>query len=486
VLAYTAKMAFLPDLPKMRIPGPKPLPFMGPTGNLLRFLTDPVGWLLRLRREYGLIAALAEDHPAMVFAFGPEHNRRVLLDPGVLQHNTQMLFPVAADSAVRRLNTSLVMMNGEQHRRQRRLMTPAFQKAAVDAHRDTIVGVAERALRRLRPGHVVDLSKEMIDLSLGVALRCLFGLDASNSPDDLGRLATQHLEGLTSAGAIMLPVDLPGTPYAKLMRVSERFEAGMQRLIRDKRRAPADAKDVLSILIRAKDEDGSVLTETELLGQCALLFLAGHETTAYTLSWTLFLLSQHPRILADLRDELRQELHGDAPTVAQLARLPLLDAVVKESMRILPVTLMLFIRVGAEGFELGPYQMPKGSALFLSPLVTHREPALYPSPRRFLPARWSSIQPSSAEYLPFGMGPRMCLGAGFGALSVRLLLAMIVQHHGFTLAPFATVSHRVRGITLGPRHGLPMRVSRAGAEPSMAHVARVRGDIHDLVDLSPG
>ena len=183
MVSCTARMAFLPDLPKMRIPGPMPLPLLGATGNLLRFVGDPVGWLLRLRREYGLIAALTADHPAMVFAFGAEHNRRVLLDPGVLQHNTQLLFPVAEDSAVRRLHTSLIMMNGEQHRRQRRLMTPAFQKAAVDAHRDTIVGVAERALRRLRPGHVVDGAKEMNELALRVALRCLFGLDASNSAD---------------------------------------------------------------------------------------------------------------------------------------------------------------------------------------------------------------------------------------------------------------------------------------------------------------
>jgi cytochrome P450 len=241
---------------------------------------------------------------------------------------------------------------------------------------------------------------------------------------------------------------------------------------------------VLSILIEAHDEDGVGLTDDELVGHVSVLFIAGHETSAFTLAWTLFLLAQHPRANADLEAELRSALRGDAPTAESLARLPLLDAVVRESMRLLPPTPFLFVRRGTSAFSLGPYSLPAGAQVILSPLVTHRARSIYTEPKRFLPGRWDTISPGPYEYMPFGAGPRFCVGAAFGAQLVRITLAVLVQRFRFTLLLDARIARKAQGITMGPRYGMPMRVARHDGQ--LAPPSRVQGDIHELVDLPGG
>jgi cytochrome P450 len=472
-------MGFLPKLAPLPIPGPRPVPVLGPDGNLFRFFGDPVTSVRKLHAEHGDLVALTGGSPAAVCAFGPEHNRRVLTSSGVFQHNTEMPFALR-DSALRRLNHNLVMMNGETHKRQRRMMMPAFQKAAIDAHRDDIAAIGERALRAFTPGSTLDVCKEMTTMTLRVAIKCFFGLDVGDGADELGRLGVAILDGITSPLVMMAPYSVPGLPFHSLNRAADRLEVLIQALIQ-RRRAKPDGRDVLSLMIQAHDDDGSQLTDLELLAQSFLLFIAGHETTAYTLTWTLLLLAQHPRVLADLLDELRGKLHGDAPTAAQVGELPLLDHVLKESMRLLPATPVLFIRVIREDAELGPYRLPKSAGVILSPIITHTLPEIYPEPRRFLPERWATIRPSAYEYLPFGTGPRMCLGAGFANLALRVLLPLVLQHGRLDFLPGASVSQKVRGITMGPKRGVPMRAARH--DGSFPTPVRLGGNVRDLVDL---
>ena len=155
--------------------------------------------------------------------------------------------------------------------------------------------------------------------------------------------------------------------------------------------------------------------------------MAGYETTSYALAWTLMLLAQHPSVQAELREELSAALGGEAPTVEQLAELPLLDAVVKESTRLLPPTYMMFIRRACGPFELGPFAMPEGTRVVLSPLVSHHMPEVFSDPDRFVPKRWFERKPDPFELVPFGAGPRLCLGAGFAAQEIRLVVALILQ-----------------------------------------------------------
>lgn len=470
------------DLPQVPIRGPRPLPLLGARGNVIRFFGAPLRWMRGLHGRYGDIAAVSDRSPSLICAFGPAHNRQILPDARVFQNQDGGPYPIPQDSALARVLDGLNFMNGDRHRQHRRLMMPAFQKAALDGYRDDMVAVAARRLESWQVGGILDVGEEMIELTLRLAVRCLFGLDVREGEDHLGGLSTQLLELVTSMGVAALPRDLPGTPYRRMLRLGERVEVEMLELIRRKRGAPGPQRDVLSILLHARDEDGGALTDRELIGETSVLFAAGHETTASTLAWTLFLLSQHPRVLGDLLDELTGALRGDAPTVAQLSSLPLLDAVIKESMRLLPATPLLFIRLPAAEAQLGPYALPAGSAVMLSPFITHRLPDLYPDPARFRPERWARLAPSPYEYLPFGAGPRMCIGAGFAGQAVRVVLPMILQRYRLSLAHRAEVSAAVRGITLGPRRGLEMLV--APQDRYLRRAERVRGEIHELVDLS--
>ena len=398
--------------------------------------------------------------PLWFVLLGPKYNQQILADAKQFYNFAELPFKVPSDSSVGRFNINLTFMNGKQHRQQRRLMMPAFHKIATQTYRDAMVEVAEQHLAKWSAGGPVDMNLEMVELTLLVMMRCLFGLDVEEEAASLGHMGMEFLQRVTSPGVMIFPVALPGTPYSSFLKFCERMEARFLDIIQQRRAMKERPQDVLSILIDSYDEDGTSLSDAELIGQTGLIFVAGHETTAFTLSWTLFLLSQHPQVYANLLDELEAKLHGEAPTVAQLDDLPYLDYVIKESMRLLPPTPFMFIRYGLTDFELGPYHLPAGSKVILSPLITHRMPDIFAKPTRFQPERWQGFKPSIFEYLPFGAGPRMCLGAGFASLEVRLVLAMIVQRFRLTLEKDAHIAYKTQGITMGPKFGLPMYIAK--------------------------
>lgn len=468
--------------PVSEIPGLRPLPLLGDRVPLARLFRDPVRMLMGLHRRHGTIAALAHD-PPFVCAFGPELNQQIMPHPREHEHFAEVPLRIPPGSAAQRMQANLTVMTGDRHQAQRRLLMPAFNRAAVHAHRDAMVAVTERHVARWRDGADLDLARELVELTLGVMLRCLFGVDLPDDRSDVLRFLGKDLLGLmTAPAALLLPLDLPFTPYGRYLRLCERIEARVLALAHE-RRAEELGHDVLSIIVRAHDEDGGRLTDAEVVGHLSLLVMAGHETTANALTWTLLLLDQHPEIHAALHEELHGELRGEAPTVEQLGRLPLLDAVVKESMRILPPTYMMFIRRACSSFSLGPYELPPGAMVLLSSLVTHHMPEVWPEPERFRPARWSGHRPTPFEFMPFGAGPRLCLGAALAEQEVRVLLAMIVQRFTLRLRPGTRVDVAGRGITLGPRRAVPVRVTRQRG--TFETGATLGGSIRELVRL-PG
>jgi cytochrome P450 len=220
------------------------------------------------------------------------------------------------------------------------------------------------------------------------------------------------------------------------------------------------------------------MSDAELVGQTNILFVAGHETTTNSLTWTLFLLDQHPEVHAALLEELEGELKGAAPTLEQLERLPLLERVVKESMRILPPVPMAF-RVSNAPFEMGGYAFGAETMIHYSPYITHRLPDLYPEPARFLPERWSRIDPPVYGYIPFSNGPRRCIGATMALLEIKLMLSMLLPRFRLSLRPGTRVDPLVRA-TIRPKGGLPMRIQ---AQDKRFERSAVRGAIRDVVDV---
>lgn len=462
-----------------RLPGPRHIPLVGWRAYALPFFSDPLGYMLKLQQSYGNVVAWDQQNQFIVFAFGPEYNRQLFSDQELFFADPFGNLPAPEGSALVTLRSGLLNMNGGKHKQQRRLMMPAFHKKQVETYRDDMVVLTQRVLDSWYEGQPLDIAAEMRKLTMSIATKTLFGLDVPPDAESIGGVISRMLELLTSTSVNVLPRNLPGTTYREMLGVAERLESTIKELIARKRAQNTDSADVLSMLIHARDEDGSAMTDVELVAQAYTLFVAGHETSSNALTWTLFLLSQHPRILNDLRDELAGVLRGGPPTVEQLNQLPLLERVIKESMRLLPPA-SFGSRNSTAAFKLGPYELPKQTFVIFSQYVTHHMPELYPQPERFLPERWERIAPSLYEYLPFGAGPRMCIGATFAMMEIKLALAMILQRYGLMLAPNARIARSIK-VTLGTKHGMPMVTLPAGRS-----VPRIepRGNIREMVDLT--
>ena len=258
-------------------------------------------------------------------------------------------------------------------------------------------------------------------------------------------------------------------------------EQEILRLVEKRRRDPSDRTDVLSILIRARDDENRGMTDMELVGQATILFGASFETTASTMTWTVFLLAQHPEIMCELMDELDRVLGGNAPTREQLPQLSFLDRVIKESMRILPPVPFTIRAADEDQIPMGSLTLGHGARVICSHFLTHHLPDIYPEPERFLPDRWREIDPTQYEYMPFSAGPRACVGAMFAIQVLKISLAIMLQKFRFTIVRGAQIDRVVR-ITMNPRYGMPMVLHE---NDRRYESSEVRGQIHEMVNL-PG
>lgn len=318
--------------------------------------------------------------------------------------------------AFRVQSSNIFGTSGERHRQQRRLLLPAFHKQRVEAYHRQMVHFTEQLLTAWRPGEVRDIAADMQRLTLDIVTTALFDRDVSERTAELGRQLPRWLTLIVSPAG-RLRWDAPFTPYGQLIRLTDSIVATIRTLIAEKRAARALGDDMLSMLIQTADEDGTRLTDDALIGHSSGLFIAGHETSANALSWTLLLLAQHPAILADLVAELTGALGGAAPAIEQLGQLPLLAAVIKESLRLFPPASLLG-RIAVAATELDGHAVPEGAEVIYSSYITQRIPELFERPLEFRPERWATLKPSPYAYLPFSAGPRMCLGTAFASLEL--------------------------------------------------------------------
>ena len=347
--------------------------------------------------------------------------------------------------------------------RQRRLSQPAFLKHRVLTYAPVMSDLTRDMLARWRPGLAVDVHYEFSQLTSAIALKTLFGLD---DPGD----RASFVESLRSAFDLLsdrfrtilnFPMWVP-TPrnlrtrraIAHLYRVVDGFIAQGRA-----RKVPGD--DLLSRLVAARDEDGSGMTEAQLRDEAMTLYLAGHETTALTLTWTWYLLATHPAAEAKLAEEWSRVLGGRSPTPDDLANLPYTDAVLTEAMRVYP-PVYLIGREATCDLELGGYRVKKGYTIFMSQWSSHRDPRYFPDPEAFKPERWLdglAHRIPKYAYYPFGGGPRVCIGNTFALMEAAILLATVGQRYRFTLDPGAVIDTNPQ-ITLLPAYGIPATLAR--------------------------
>ena len=476
-------------LPFATLDGPPPTPVLGWRGNLVRFVLDPIGYMTPLAERYGSVVPfvrggggpvfLPEAEHGLIFAFGPACFQAVMTDMSVF-HSKRIAGPKESP-AYTTLTSGLFAMNENKHRRQRRAIQPAFHSARLEGYHATMVALTERTLAGMRVGDTCDLVEAMTPLTLAIANKTLFGLDTTPDTLSIGE-RIQTVLGLSTSPTTFVPLNLPFTPRRRLVDTATQLEQELRRVISMHRAMAVDRDDILSELLATRDEadaEADALTEDELVGQLFLLFLAGHDTTKNAIAWTLFLLVQHPKVLADVLDELHRTLRGAPPRHDRPNALPLLSRVIKESLRLFPPAPFTG-RMTVQPTELHGVVLPAGTEIIVSPYCLHRDPALYADPLEFRPERWETLSRTPFEYAPFGAGPRTCIGAGFATLELTTVLAMLLQRFGLELAPDARVDRKTT-VVMTPRYGMPMILRPPG---TVAPVTRVRGNVHEMVSLS--
>lgn len=476
------------------VPGPRLVHGLDPALAQLRLARDPLGRMTRLFEEFGAPVALIRggggrvfsgdpNCPGVVFVRGRELVRAVELDHERFHRSALSGQLTPSDPTNERTRpilewgTGLFAVNGDEHHRQRRLMSPFFTRSSVESYLEEMQRATAAMLGRWRPGQTLDAHREMMDLTVRISARTLLGLDI-DADQEIVRAGAESLRMVLSPWVLLAPWDLPGFPYRRFVEAVRAFNTRLKEIIEARRRAPSGSLDVLTQLIEARDEMGC-LSDAEVVGHASIIYAASHETTGNALTWTLFLLSQHPRWHRAVCEEVRSTLSGDAPTLDELERLELLDGVIRESLRVLP-SAPWTTRIAATDAEVGGHFVPRGTEIVVSIFHTHRCEPIYEQPERFDPSRWQRIRPDVFEFNAFSAGPRACIGSGFALFEMKLVLAMLLRRYHLELDRSHPVDP-VLNITMAPRSGLRVIVRDDGGFE--AGVGGVRGGIRRLVCL---
>jgi cytochrome P450 len=436
------------------IPAVPGLPLVG---NLFAFRRDRLA-LHDQAAALGPIARLSLAHIPIHIVTCGELAHEILVDQAASFRKSvgmQFLRPLLGDG--------LLTAEGEPHRRHRKLLAPAFAPRRIASYGKIMIEETREQMSRWSPGEHIDLADEMMEMTLAIAGRTLFGVDVRRDASTVAHAL--ELAMRSTVGNITSPIQLgyrwPLPRHLRMRRAVQLLDDVVYRLIAEGRALGKDRGDVLSMLLVARDEDdGTALTDHEVRDEVMTLLLAGHETTANTLTWTWYELGKNPHVLARLEAELQRVL-GDRPiTTDDLPALPWTAAVIDEAMRLHPPAYVTG-RQAARDVEIGGHRFPEGSILVVNIRGIHRRADYFPEPLAFRPERMLAdakrARPRN-HYLPFGAGPRVCIGAHFALVEAQLALATMVQHA--SLRPLKTSVAGEPLVTLRPRGGMPTLVER--------------------------
>lgn len=440
-----------------RPPGPKPHFLIG---NMPLASSDPLTEFQQWARDFGDIFYYRAAWLHVYFLNDPE------LIETVLVRNYQNFYK---DRVMRNsrwfFGEGLLTNEGESWLRQRRLSAPAFHRERIASYAQIMVDYTERMLAKWKEGQVRDIHQDMMQLTLPIVVRCLFGVETEH----LGKVSAAvnvMMRNATGARMLLPPIAryLPTPTMLTVRRSVKHLDETVYGIIAQRRRDQRDSGDLLSILMGVRDEDGSGMSDKQLRDEVLTFLLAGHETTALALTWTLYLLARNPQAEQRLHAELDQVLGGRRAEFSDLAALTYTDRVIKEAMRIYPPAWSLARSVVSD-FELRGYRIPAGSNVVMSQWVMHRNPKYFPEPEKFDPDRWV---PGFAQklprfaYFPFGGGPRQCIGAAFATMEATLLLVTIAQNFRLSLVS-QEPAKPVPSFTLRPKNGMTMKLEKRTA-----------------------
>ena len=443
------------DRPTLEPPGP------GRRGSL-RLIgarrRDPLGMFAGLRDEYGPVVGFRMGPLEMLLVTEPD-----LVGEVFTTHAARLRKGRILEGARVLLGDGLLTAEGEHHRRQRRLIQPAFHRERLDGYARVMSRRAAEAADGWADGAVVDVFAEMSALTMGVVGEALFGAEVG---EDFERVQEALVDVFRAFDLLVLPfagvrMRLPTRTVRRFAAARADLERIVDRVIAERRADGRDRGDLLSMLLAAQDaDDGGGMTDEEVRHEVMTLFAAGLETTANALTFSWHLLSRHPEAGERLRAEALA-LDADLPGLDDVARLPFAEAVLQEAMRLYPPAWMIARRC-VEAFRLGDFTVAEGTLVMTPPYLLHRDPRFWPEPDRFDPGRWldgGGAPPHRYSYLPFGAGTRKCIGATFAMVEGTLVLAVIARRARLEEVAGAPLGLAPQ-ITLRPRGAVPMRVVR--------------------------
>jgi cytochrome P450 len=439
-----------------RAPGPKGLPVVG---CMLNFRRDALNFLLATARDYGDVARIRGlfGHPIYLLS-NPEHVRYVLAE-----NNKNFVKSSDYEALKLLLGEGLLTSEGIVHKRQRRLIQPAFHKKQVAAYAQIMTEYCARMCERWSDGATLDVHKEMTQVALWIVGKALFNAEVEAQARQVGEAVATLMPLFDNPILIFMPRLFEWLPQnRRFLKEREILDATVYRMIEEHRKS-GDSGDLMSMLLAARDEedDNRHMTDQQVRDEVMTLFLAGHETTANAMTWTWYLLAQNPAAESRLHAELDKVLAGRTPTVDDLPNLQYTRMVLAESMRLYPPAWVIGRRA-LNDFQLAGCTVPAGSDIAMSPYVIQHDPRFFPDPFRFDPERWTPEAEAARpefSYFPFGGGPRLCVGESFAKMEAALLIAMIAQRWRMRLAP----GYRVESlplVTLRPRYGLQVTLER--------------------------
>ena len=404
-----------------------------------------------LQRDYGDIVTMRYYNFRVYFISHPDYIEQVLVTDNrkfikgrILRKNKQLF------------GNGLLTSEGDFWLRQRRLAQPAFHRGRVASYADTMVRYASRIAKEWRSGEECDIHAEMMRLTLSIVAKTLFDADVDREAKRVGHAleAIMHLNS-DFRKLILTPTWLPTPRKIRATIATAKLNRIIYRFIEERRTSGVDKGDLLSMLLAARDDDGSRMTDRQLRDEAITIFLAGHETTANALAWTWMLLAQNPQVEAKLHEELDRVLGGRPPTVDDLPSLRYTNNVITESLRLYPPAWGM-ARVAIEDTEIAGYPIPKGCGVSLAQWVVHRDPRWFEAPLEFRPERWEGDllkRLPRFAYFPFGGGPRQCIGNNFAVMEANLLLATLAQQFRISLVPGREIIPAA-SITLRPKTGI--------------------------------
>jgi cytochrome P450 len=428
----------------------------GPPPNLIRSLfgamqQNPLDYFTAIAQEYGDVSGLRIGNFRTLFINHPDLIEAVLVKNARKYHKGRIL---QANKYL--FGEGLLTSEGDFWLRQRRLSQPAFHRARVGSYAETMAEYSEQSIATWRNGEERDIHEEMMQLALRIVGKTLFDADVTQDAKEVGETLDLLLHLAANFGrTVLIPLWVPTPRNIRAKLGIKRLEKVIYRIIADRRASGRDTGDLLSILLDVQDEDGTRMNDRQLRDETITLFLAGHETTANTLSWTWWLLAQNPAVEKKFHEELDGVLGGRTPTLDDLPKLVFLNNVLTESLRLYP-TAWGMARLAVEEHEIAGYPVHVGNGVAFAQWVVHRDPRWFDAPLEFRPERWESglaKQLPRFAYFPFGGGPRQCIGNTFALMEASVVLATIGQKFRFALAP----GHKVvplASITLRPKNGI--------------------------------